>query len=194
MLKLPRNTPDSLRLPLEQIARQDSPDRLLEAMSLWCLKAFHASEIVSYFASPCTPDIEDTGNFYVSSIRSSASPQFAEVFLSRWKASDIHLYIGRDVREHLAPISYSSFSWPYPRFESDDDSSEKELFRLPRGYTMVLPICSELMVTKDNDPTFFGYIALLYDDFPEQIDEIVQLIITLPELLSGISFARLRTE
>jgi signal transduction histidine kinase len=115
--------------------------------------------------------------------RDDAPKNFSERFCGVWSESEADKYISRELQQKLVAVSYSAFSWPYP-VRSELSGEERKYYSLPKGYTLCIPFSSRMIVSLKDEPSFFGYIALLFDDFPALKDDRVQLIISLPLMVS----------
>ena len=191
MFRLPRTAPPEIRSLLERELGVRTLDQVLIHTQGTIQRLFNAQDSLLLFRSEDTPHASGLRLGNAASSREQVSAQCLEELPLRWEQAGIHHYIAADLRTQLSCISYSAFSWPYPSITLSSDSSAAQ-GRVPRDYTLLIPISSELTVHHEEDSPFFGYIALMFDAFPQLPDSTVQLIITLPELLSDVVAAHLR--
>ncbi len=188
MFILPKNVSHDVRVALQPNLAEDTLERALMGTNAAVMRLFGAEQAALVFES----EGGASGVVALDRRERGYEKAFIEEFFKDWYAKDIHERVKRDLVGRLASISYSAFSWPYGRVELDEDVLKGTQFIIPRDYTIFLPISSSLLLRNEEDTEFFGYIALFYDAFPSISDDTVQLIMTLPGLLSEISAGYLR--
>lgn len=115
--------------------------------------------------------------------------QFSAELLEQWRQSGIHAEIFNELSNRLSAISYSAFSWPFPRLNLTEDKLSNQQFNIPREYCVLLPISADLVLRAESEPEFHGYLGLFFDSFPKISEQLVELIVSLPPLLSEITAA-----
>lgn len=188
MLRLPKTISADIRVALQGALSSSSLDQALQGLTDGSRGLFGASEAFCALHTEALPDVIRC----FSAERPGFSNDFAELLWSNWKSAGIHERLTRDLLLRLSSISYSAFSWPYARIQAERDLLLGEKYAIPRDYSIVLPFCSELIVHDTDDPAYFGYVVLFFNSFPQISDETVQLLITLPGIISEISAAYLR--
>ncbi len=179
MLKLPKTVSAHFIHDLEDCVKSETLEELFKKIAPFIQRHFLCEDVVvGYEVS------EDLASRLVltSSRRKNAPEGFSEEFSTRWISSGIHEQVLSDLRRRLAPVSYSTFSWPYRAAMQDKDTA----YRCPRDYNLFLPFSSQLVVTDEKERTYFGYIGVLFDRFPDFGDDALQLIVTFPALMSEI--------
>jgi hypothetical protein len=115
-----------------------------------------------------------------------------EEALEYWTHSGKAEAVKKELSSRFAAVSYSTFSWP---FQGKEELALPEGFRkFPRDYAVLIPISSRMTVRSAMEQPFEGYIALFFDGFPDIADRFLELIVTLPELLSAICSAFVRRD
>lgn len=189
MFRLPNTAPSEIRSLLERELGVRALDQVLIHTQGTVQRLFNAQDSLLMFRSEDTPHASGLRLGNAATARSDLSPGTLEALPARWEEAGIHQYIAHDLRVQLSCISYSAFSWPYPNFSLNTNGAP---LVVPRDYTLLIPFSSELTVHHEEDSPFFGYLALMFDAFPQLPDSTVRLIVTLPELLSDVVAAHLR--
>ena len=192
MFILPNNLPLEIRDAIEPQAQTPTLEDFLSGAAQAVSDLFVASDAFLLLHVEYSPENLRQIS-YLGGQNGPRSEQTCKQFTRRWLESNIHYYVAKDLHSRLASISYSAFSWPYPRLATSSLSADVG-FTIPREYTLLLPFCSDLIVRESSEPLFFGYTMLLFETFPSLADSVVQLIISLPELFSEIIAAYLRRE
>ncbi|MCC6931820.1 MAG: hypothetical protein IT292_01000 [Deltaproteobacteria bacterium] len=105
--------------------------------------------------------------------------------LNIWVQSGLHDQVLHDLRNRNSSVSYSSYSWPYQSSDKVKLLSGKE-FNFPCQYQLLIPFASAHLYRLENDLDFYGYSAYFFSDFAEFSDQVIQALISLPEVLSDI--------
>ena len=186
MLRLPRNLPGELRRQLEPCLEEPRLEEALPSVCRAIIYLFSAQDaICAYHQRQLLGEGEKSAFIrHVFSAQGSGAPN-TNLLETKWLSSGIDEFLRKDLEARLAAVSYSAFSWPYPSL-SDEALSSAGL-KVPREYSLVLPYCSELVIQGENEPRFSGYFVIFFNRFPKLHDMAVQLIITLPPLLSDIA-------
>lgn len=169
MFRLPHSLPHPLRSELERALCSSDPPAVLSAIVHPFLQCFQAEAIVASVqvnGAPPIPLAVSEGSFDPGALTEA------------WIKERIHPAIVQELRGKHYPLSYSRFSWPFPHCTAP--------LLVPTEYTLIIPFSSEHVVRLTTTPLFHGYLALLLPSFPSFQDELVQLIITLPSLLSEL--------
>jgi signal transduction histidine kinase len=188
MIVLPRVLPPDVRALFNKQLEDVPLDSAIGPISGVVLRLFNAKELLFFLHRPTQPD-QDQAVF-----RSvlSANPEFPktvlEDFSQRWCEAKIDEAVCRVLNARLSAASYSAFSWPFAALADDHGLA------LPRDFTLFIPVSSELSVIHDSEPDFLGYFVLFFDSFPSFTENIIQLIVTLPSVLSDIILSYLRYE
>lgn len=188
MFVLPKNVSDNVRAALQPNLAEEQLERALMGVNASVMRLFGAEESALVFET----NNGDSGVVALNRRGEGFAKPFVEQFFQQWYQKEIHERVRKDLVGRLASISYSAFSWPYGRLELDEDVLNGVQFVVPRDYSIFLPISSSLLVREETEQEFFGYIALFFDAFPGIADDTVQLIMTLPGLLSEVSAGYLR--
>ncbi len=191
MFRLPNTAPSEIRSLLERELGVDALDQVLVHTQGTVQRLFNAQDSLLMFRSEDTPHASGLRVGNALSVRKELSAAALGDLPSRWEAASIHHYVAQDLRNQLSCISYSAFSWPYPSIPLYVDEAGSSV-AVPRDYTLFIPFGSDLTVHHEEDSPFFGYLALMFDSFPQLPDSTVRLIVTLPELLSDVVAAHLR--
>lgn len=116
----------------------------------------------------------------------SSGPESEQTEIARlpelWRRAGLDSRISADFagRHSLSCLSFSSFSWPYPKL------SDETLGCFPREYSILLPLSSELLTQHEGECGFSGYFAFFYDKFPQLSENLQQLISNFPLVLSEV--------
>ncbi len=183
MIRLPQTLPKLLRSALEEaLSEQDLELALRQA----------SSAISGLFSAPkavCSLDYVGGSVSNKLSCTVGAEVHYTleeqEKIAAAIRESGMHKLLLQELGQKLASVSYSAFSWPFPRVEMRSQEEQKSLM-LPQEYSLFLPFSSRQVVSRDEEYLFEGYLGLLFEEFPK-LDELeIQLIVTLPELLSSV--------
>ncbi len=188
MIKLPRNVPIEIRSAFQTALEQSSWSMALEHIAQAVRKLFGAGDILASFEQGNLLAADGSHQIFFRGDLTTVIEGAEDKFPKQWCNTSIHRFLRRDLKARLSGLSYSAFSWPYPSFEITCGSTADKLV-IPREFTLFLPLSSELLVRAKGQTEFFGYLALFFDHFPNLSDAVVQLIMTLPELLSSIAQA-----
>jgi hypothetical protein len=181
MLELPVTAPADLRRALENIPAEF--DRTVPLISESLRRIFSAELCLVAI------DSDSTGQrprLVWSAAKELFNMGLAEQSSADWIERGIHRAASLELQAKLSPVSFSRFSWPYPRTAADAP------LVFPREFSLLIPINSELVVRFSTDAEFRGYAALMFPAFPDFSDDLVQQIITLPALLSELTHSIFR--
>jgi hypothetical protein len=181
MLRLPKSLPKNLASELKACASASVLEECFEHIAECVLKGFRAKDVILAFVSEVSVGDEPSIALAKTS-RDNMPSDYQFDFPTKWITSGIHQSVIKDLQNRFSPVSYSSFSWPYASTIGD----ESGVYSCPKEYTLLIPFSSELIVTKTSEQAFSGYFAVLFDAFPKFDDEPLQLIVTLPSLMSEI--------
>jgi len=190
MFRLPKSVPAEIRLLLEKQLADLPFDEALEQLAPIVLRLFNAKDLLFFFHPE--GEQKDSPLWKWASANPARSKIEAAAFAERWVAAGIDAAIEKDLLSRTSCVSYSAFSWPYPRIASQDEAAES--LRAPSDFTLLLPVTSQLCVCHERDNAFSGYYLLLFDSFPQLSDQIVQLITYLPQTLSDLILFYLRAD
>ena len=186
MFQLPRSIPADVRALLEKQLEELPLSQVIERIQGVVLRLFNAKDCLFVLHRP-----EADRLVTIEKLFQSTAPDRGEVFgdsfIPQWFESGIDAGVTRDLNSRLCCISYSAFSWPYGALPAEG-------FALPRDYTLLLPVNSQLSVRQSGEPEFVGYFALFFESFPQLSDHVIQLITLLPTAISDLLFAYLRFE
>ncbi len=188
MLILPKTLPKDILAAIQPLLGNVELEVVLPSITSAIGKLFGSAESVLVYQGGA--DEIPVGAF--ARAGAEVDDDFANRFFTRWYSSGIHGRVRDDLSRKLSAVSYSAFSWPYPRISVEPSASVEEntgeigSYDLPREYSLLLPISANLIVRDVDQPEFFGYLALFFNGFPQISEDVVQLIITLPPLLSEI--------
>lgn len=188
MLQLPKTLGTTVLNAFQKHLESQSITEVLSGLTAGTRELFGAQDAFLLFES----EANSQPIYSFSTEELGLSEEFTKCFFEKWQSSQVHQRLKNDLLLRLSPISYSAFSWPYARFEQDRDPLSGDICSIPRDYSILLPISSDTILYRTEEPAFFGYVAVFFESFPQISDEVVQLIITLPSLLSDISAAYLR--
>ena len=191
MLRLPRDIPQGFKIALESTAETFGVENALNNLGSSVLENFGAKDVLVIFRHDGTTTKPEYT--WASSKRVALPPNFSKAAPNAWMSSGIDEYATRDLSRRMSAVSYSVFSWPYPHFDGGQ-CTHSAFFKFPRDYTLLVPFSSEMLVTLDSEPRFFGYFAVMFDGFPEFVDGLVQLVISLPMISASVVAAALRQE
>ncbi len=189
MLRLPKNLPPSIQEQFERCVSDRSFRNVLLGLAEAVRSLFVAEEVVVGFLQEPISRREQTEFFVSASLREGVPSTYCDELVAKWQESGIHQSVTPELRKRLAPVSYSAYSWPFPNTMYGSSVESETRYAFPREYTLLIPFTSELIVTANGDPEFFGYFAVMFDRFPRLVDDALQLIVILPGLLSEISAA-----
>lgn len=185
MVTLPRSLPPEMKSLLERaLSGSDFRSVICEVASV-VRRLCNARDLLLMLTVKGAPQSIPAELELASSGSDGVFREFLADLPARWKLAGLHDYVSADLEVSLSAISYSAFSWPYPTLPLYDETDGRG-FVVPREYTVFIPCSSDLTVANDNQPAFFGYVALMFDAFPTMTDSLVHLIVTLPGLLSEI--------
>ncbi len=189
MLKLPKNLPRDIRAALQRCLSTSLVSEMLALLTESSLELFGAADALLSFEQSVIPGVEEKKTMVLRGKTLAQAPAATAQFVERWQDSGIHQYLRKDLEARLSSISFSAFSWPYPQLKFDAEGGN---FSVPREYSLLLPFSSELIVSTRSEPAFFGYLALFFERFPDLPENTIQLIITLPEIMSEITAGYVR--
>ena len=196
MLELPKNLDENLRSAYQRHLDAENINQALSGLTSGTLDLFDAQQAFFMFQSEkhAKPLFEfvDCSAKDPDLAQVDYSQDFDKRFLKQWTQSEIHQRVTKDLLLRLSAISYSAFSWPYARFSIEKDPLSGGEISFPRDYSIFLPFSSSSVLRHTEEAEFFGYLAVFFSNFPQFSDEIVQLVIVLPELLSNIAASYLR--
>ncbi len=169
MLRFPPTAPTSLVSELANLSQSAAIEDNFKRIMVATKTVFGAKEAV--------------GCLQLGSQQKELFSSSSKALERTWSDSKTHRQVYLDLKEKLAPVSYSNHSWPY---------LSNEIESLSVTYSIIFPFSSQLIVTRDGDTSFFGYGVVFFEEFPQLDDSLIQLIITLPELYSNIIATILR--
>lgn len=188
MLYLPKTLSPTVRGSFQKYLQSTDIAEVLPGLAQGCRVLFEAQQCFLVFdaASLSRPVVCFSG------LNEEYGPAFDADFWKSWCDAGVHERLTKDLVQRLSPISYSAFSWPYARIQVEMNAVSGQRYAVPRDYSILLPISSDMIVRPQQDAAFFGYLAVFFSSFPQISDDIVQLIISLPELLSAVAASYLR--
>ena len=187
MIKLPKNIPHDLYSALAPVLELSSWPNALEKIAEAVLNLFHATDVLASFEMGSPGSTQGKHQLFFIGPSAAQTNGGAQSICQTWCSSSIHRILRRDLKNRLAGLSYSAFSWPYAQVMLPQTGDEEKVI-FPRDYSLFLPFSSELIVRSETETEFFGYLALFFDSFPNLGEGAIQLIVSLPALLSD--FAR----
>ena len=188
MFIFPKTLPSSLTEAFAGVAGCVSPEEALPEICTAVIKLFEAKEGIVYFRkSPLTFSDQEVIKFCPAP---GLQEGLEQRVIAAWLESGTNELICRDLQARSAAVSFSAFSWPYVQAHFEHEGLKERSF--PREYTILLPFSSAMALRDESESSFFGYLGLFFDSFPMLSDTTVQLIITLPELLSSLVAGYLR--
>ncbi len=158
-------------------------EELLRAIADPSMASLGALDYVASCETATPIDDRPQRVIFAGTRRDGAPADFSEGFCRVWCESDADKHIGRELQRKLASVSYSAFSWPYP-VRTELTASERLYYGLPKSYALFMPFSSSMVVGLKSEISFTGYLGMLFDEFPELKDERVQLVISLPTMIS----------
>jgi len=188
MLSLPLNIPHELRTELEQALNGKPFAEAVEAAAAITAKLLQATDVLCFVSNQSQAQEEQEIKI-CQTLRQSISANYETQLMDSWVSNGIHEKAMALLTNRYSAVSYSSFSWPFPHVASSENSTQ-----LPREYSVFIPVSSALVVTAEGDIPFSGYIALMFDAFPQLGADAVELLILLPGLLSEITATFLRKD
>ena len=191
MICLPKSLPTDLRALIENaIGYETDTSKILANLGPLLIRLFNAEEALLSWRSPHAETLNET---LIPFTKTPLEPQQHQATLvESWKAKGLDERILCLLLEKKSCLSHSAFSWPFGSIKIDN--SENDRRSIPREYSILIPIDHNLAVRRSEDPEFSGYIALFFSSFPQLTDNIVQLIVILPDLLASFFTQHLRTE
>ena len=188
MFSLPNNLPSPVKEGFESRIVRTSFEKTLINFSTLSLRLFQAEVSLLMFERKLGRDWSlEVSSTHV--MRAGKATRYRDELIEKWQELEIHDAIKTELRQRLAPVSYSAFSWPFEAFELS--SQRGQSFSVPSEFTLFVPFCSELTVRLSESEPFFGYFALFFRNFPAHLDELVELVINVPKTVSDISGAYL---
>ena len=175
MIELPLTIPKDLRIELSEMFPVSNCKELLQKMGECILSQFDAAYLAVSFQ--CEEISNEEIYIWVAREKNEITSRGLE---KAWLASRASVEILSEMKTRLSPVSHSSFSWPFEQMNYKGEQI------LPADYSVLFPIHSGLTIRYSSSPKFFGNLMVLREEFPEFDEETVNLLIILPELLSGI--------
>lgn len=191
MFYLPRTLSADIRALLEKDLEDLPLEKVMEKVTHSVLQLFEAKDCI-FFLYRFANGGREPFTCQVATLAGSENQNSLIELSEKWLASGIDDKIVHDFRSRVNCVSYSAFAWPYGSI-SVAKADGKEL-AVPRDFTLLLPVNSQLSVSHESDPGFLGYFALFFDSFPQLADRTIQLITTLPQTLSDVILGYLRTD
>ncbi len=190
MLRLPRTLSQELRAELAPCIKAQTTSAFLRELTRLVLGLFQAQDGIGVLEFPEAEKESAKPIAQAATRRANMPEDYPGKLCFHWIHHGIHAEALKVLEERLSPISYSSFSWPFPSSSGEENGS----FSFPREYSLFIPFSSGLLVQTDSDTEFAGYIAVLFDEFPTLSEEQVQLIVVLSQLTSNLFEAFLRRQ
>lgn len=182
MLTLPRHLPAIVRDAFARVAECQDVFELTARTTEVVLEVCGAVGALGVLAVG-----DDTPCKVLRLIRDNDAGEEPTRFFEQWFAAEIHSRVQTDLKRRLSSISYSNFSWPYHHI---DDAPCK----IPADYTVLVPVSSALAFKWEGDESFEGYIAILFDAFPQVNEAFIEIVVSLPQLISELVSGFLRTQ
>jgi len=188
MFFLPRTLSSDVRALLEKDLEDLPLEKITSKVTRSVLELFEAKDCFFFLYR-----FSDDGREAFSPQVATQDPTNLEALKelsARWKNSGIDDKILHDFRSKVNCVSYSAFAWPYGSLSTEAPAGKG--LAIPRDFTLLLPVNSQLSVSHQSDCGFLGYFALFFDSFPQLADRTIQLITTLPQILSDVILAYFR--
>lgn len=131
--------------------------------------------------------------FSIASSRSETIGDAQSEILASWKDSGLHDYVLHDLKNRNVSLSFSNYTWIFPATTNIHTVKGIDL-NFPRPYAIMIPFSSFSQFTLSSEEDFYGYAALFFDEFPQMNDELVQPVISLPEVFSAALCAFFRNK
>lgn len=186
MIQLPKNLPALLAGSLQDAVKAETLSGLLAAVGELLLKMFSASEVIAILEVERHKESSAGRPLSFAMSAGGTSEDFSGKLIFNWLQRGIHKRVAKDLSDRMSPLSYSSMSWPYPRFDGTAVAGQPAQYSIPRQYTMFVPFGNSYIASLSREKDFFGYYALMFEDFPAYQDDVVALVVTLPQLLSEV--------
>lgn len=221
MLTLPIHVPTNIKKELAHVFAADNEASLIDELVFRVVRLFEAQEgIVGFYrfnndsniANNTTNQPVKLYNFSFLHKGKNLSSHSANIIKRLWLDSGIHNRVVQELAFKSSPVSFSTFSWPFGRAEYSSSSNNTDDtatnggergnndiddfdildINFPRAFTMLVPFTSRLTVSTPLDKEFNGYLAIFFDEFPDITEDVLQLIVTLPDLISNLMSAYIR--
>ncbi len=185
-ISFPDHIPLTIRREFEGLLEARSLDELLTELACQTVRIFEAKDAVI-----CFNHGNKTCKYYSANGLQGAQYTNEEV-CNYWLGSAFHNGIQNELSSRFAAVSYSTYSWPYGSVAGKEIPQGFESF--PRDYSILVPISSRLTMRSALETPFEGYIAIFFNGFPDVIDKFLELIVSLPEVFSGLCAAFIRQD
>ncbi len=183
MIRLPCTLPKALRNALAPALETSDLDTAFSRSSAAIMGLFSAKKAVCVLEYKTEEGIQRLAHILGKDFRYTESEE--QMILNGILECGMHSQLLQVLGQKLASVSYSAFSWPFRRVEMRSKEAEKS-FVLPQEYSLFLPFSSRQVVSSEEEYLFEGYVGLLFTEFPKLSELEIQLIVTLPDLLSDI--------
>lgn len=180
MLVFPKTLSPKLHSVLEKTFAAPDEGELVGSLCDAARVLFNARSVICSLSWFRGDDLGFDEYYDISRSRLADQQQDNQRIAQVWIEQGIHEDVSAELRTRLSSVSYSAFSWPYSHVVSEDPDQ----LSLPAEYTLLIPMTSSLIVTTASDRPFFGYLAVFFDEFPDLTEEVIHLIVDLPDLLS----------
>ena len=179
MIQLPKFIPPFLVPLIDDLNNFKGADEFMCEFVKRTGRFVKAEYAITAYSTGSDPDIVSAG------LDKNGDPYEIPEVIDLWLNSGLHEQVMHDLASRNSSVSYSSYSWPYVSSDKITLSSGKE-FNFPSAYQLLIPFASAHIYRLDIDTEFYGYSAYFFPDFVEFSDQVIQTLITLPEVTSQV--------